>query len=70
MTEFPPPDRWLPFEGVQRRAHNGERLIEIGEGRHWLPESEMEILEHDEQLGNIKFRLTKRAARIARLIET
>lgn len=75
MTENLAPDRWLDFEGVQRTSRAsylgrpGFRLIEIDGERHWLPESEMQIIEHDELLDTIKFRITKNAARKGGLIK-
>lgn len=49
-----------------RRGRLGYRLVEITHGaaemRFWLPESEMEILAHDEQSDELEFRLSKSEA--------
>lgn len=67
---------YLKFKGKQLspttdrqgnlRGRIGWRLVEIAHGavemRFWLPESEMEILAHDEQTDELEFRLSKSEA--------
>lgn len=63
---------YLKFKGKQLspttdrqgnlRGRIGWRCVEIGDESRWLPESEMEILAHDEQTDELEFRLSKSEA--------
>lgn len=63
---------YLKFKGIQispttdrqgnLRGRIGYRLIHIETRQVWLPESEMEILAHDEQTHELEFRLSKSEA--------
>lgn len=57
-------DHFVRFKGTQYKRSQGFRQIAVeGESKWWIPESEMQIIAHDELTGEIEFDLAKNAAR-------